>query len=166
MAISRAIHLLVAFSLVMTQGAWAQVTTPLEAPQTPGSEFFVGKQFGKPLVTVNLISGVSRPGVYHVPVGTDLAQLLAYAGGATGSADLSEISIQRIGANEKPKLVEVDLDEVFQSTSTIPSVADRDIVHIEQKASLDSTVKWISLFSMVASIGLSLALLNDIQKRD
>lgn len=38
-----------------------------------GSEYWVGREQGKPLIVVNLVNGVSNPGIYHIPIDTDIA---------------------------------------------------------------------------------------------
>ena len=90
------IHLSLIISFVSFQNlAAAQVVSGFNRQQHEANEFFVGRELGKPLISINLISGVKHPGVYYVPVGTDMAQLLAYAGGATSEAELESVTLRR-----------------------------------------------------------------------
>lgn len=162
---TRLIRLWVALIFLSAQTGWAQVITPLEAPSFKGSEFFVGKQYGKPLITVNLVNGVARPGVYHVPVGTNLAQLLAYAGGSDKTSDISLINIQR-NVTQQAKVVQVDLASVIKSTRAIPSVRDKDIIQIDPKRTPTDDLLWLRLIGTIFSIGVSFALIYDIDQRN
>jgi hypothetical protein len=156
----------IAMILLLLQPALvrAQIVSPLDIKSGGvASEFFVGRQLGKPLVTVNLLNGVTRPGVYHVPQGTNIAQLIAYAGGAHPKANLAEISIQRNVA-KKPQLVEVDLDKIIKSTSSFPEVRDSDVVHIDNDVVLDSTVKWVGLAATISSIAVSYFIIQDLRE--
>lgn len=143
----------------------AQVTAPLTAPPSSRSnEYFVGQEYGKPLITVNLVNGVKQPGVYHVPINTDLSQLLAFAGGATNQSDLEQVAIRRT-QGPKYHILDVNFEKAMRSTSTLPTLKDRDVIHIEQKPSVERTLRWVTLISGIVSIGLSVALINDIERR-
>ncbi|MBT4763103.1 MAG: hypothetical protein HOO06_15530 [Bdellovibrionaceae bacterium] len=143
--------------------AFAQVLAPFSKSLIGGSEYFVGRDLGKPLITVNLINGVTKPGVYHIPVDTDLARLLSYAGGSKDTSDLQEVSIRRT-ENKKESVSLVDLEYILKSDTPMPKMYNRDVVHIAQKESLDSTLKWISIFSGIATMALTLKLVSDGNK--
>src|ERR1044072_24873 len=72
----RPMNLALTFVLWLPSLAGAQMTSTTETYNTSGSEYFVGRDLGRPLITVNLLSGVSRPGVYHIPLKTNLPQLI------------------------------------------------------------------------------------------
>lgn len=131
---------------------------------TLASEYYVGVEYGKPLISVNIVSGVSKPGVYHVPIGTDLAQLMAYAGGSTDRADLEEITVRRsLGQNQE--IFVYDLERMLRRPSQMPLLTEGDVVHIPLKSSADKTLTWVNLIAGVVSIGLSIVLINDIGRR-
>jgi hypothetical protein len=152
------------FTLTQLEAAHAQLPSPGSSPKAAGSEFFVGAEMGKPLVTVHLLNGVRTPGVYHVPVETNLAELIAFAGGATDQADLSGVRIRR--ASPEISLLEVDLVKDMKLARSLLPVQDQDIVHIETKVTPERTLTWISILSSIASVVLSIALINDIRNRN
>ena len=129
-----------------------------------GYEFYVGQDLGKSLVTVNLVSGVREPGVYHVPFDTDLAQLLAYAGGPVDSSNLDEILVRR-NNGEKIQLFSQDLRKSFEDPGPLFVIQDRDMIHIPTRTTFDNSLKWLTLLSTIVSIGLSAALINDMNRR-
>jgi hypothetical protein len=143
----------------------AQLSAPFQNnPSNPGNEYFVGREMGKPLVTVNLVSGVKSPGVYHVPVGTDLAELISYAGGAHDRFNLNDISIQRRNT-KKADVSEVAFNDILNKGGAFPELSDRDVIYVAPKTNIDSTVAWVGLISGLASIALSVALINDLGRR-
>lgn len=144
-----------------TANCFAQITAPSDYTSGPsaGSEYFVGKELGKPLITVNLLNGVTRPGVYHVPIQTNLPQLIAYAGGALPSVDTSEVRIRRVD-REKSLYLERDLDKIIVKNEPFPVLTDKDIVQIRERNNLDGLMKWISLFSAISVTTLSVVLID------
>lgn len=164
------LRILISFVLALGQTvmAFGQVVNPMAAPPTVSavaSEFFVGRELGKPLISVHLVSGVNKPGVYHVPMGTDLAQLIAYAGGAMEKADLEEVSVRR----RDPKgysVMMIDMEKILVGTNSIPLVQSEDVVHIPLKISVERSLTWVSLISGIVSIGLSVAIIQDVNRRN
>jgi hypothetical protein len=147
-----------------THAAVAQLYDNSKGQSLPqGNEFFVGREYGKPLVKVNLISGVQRPGVYHVPAGSDLAEVIAYAGGASEKAKLNDITIVRQKGTERSSL-EVNLEKSLTRPSLLPSVADQDIVHIPVDKSLERTMTWVSILSGLASVALAVTVIDQNNK--
>ncbi|MCB0363925.1 MAG: SLBB domain-containing protein [Bdellovibrionaceae bacterium] len=162
------IGLSILFVFAQLPGAVAQVVNPMAAPPTVSavaSEFFVGRELGKPLISVHLVSGVNKPGVYHVPMGTDLAQLIAYAGGAMEKADLGEVSVRRRD-DKGYSVMMVDMEKILIGTATIPPVQSEDVVHIPLKISVERSLTWVSLISGIVSIGLSVAIIQDVNRRN
>lgn len=129
----------------------------------PGFEYYVGKDLGSPLITVNILSGVREPGVYHVPVNTDLAELVSYAGGATENADLSEIHVRR-SQGKQMKLFEYNLNKEFEVKVDLMMIQDRDVIQIPYKNNLDSTIKWTSLVATLVSVLASVVLIAEYKR--
>src|SRR4051812_36025283 len=94
-----------------------------------GSEFFVGRIQGKPLITVYLLSGVHLPGVYHIPIQTDLGELLSYAGGVAETADVGDISI-RSKVDKTTSMKHYDLDNIVSGSKPLPVLEENDTIHI------------------------------------
>lgn len=142
----------------------AQVPSSGATVKSAGAEYFVGAEFGKPLITVHLLSGVRTPGVYHVPMDTDLAELIAYAGGATERADLGAITLRR--QTPQFKLLEINLADEMKVAKNIMPIHDRDVIRIEQSNAPERTLTWVSIIASIASVILSMALIDDIRRRN
>lgn len=153
--------------LMFSNSAWAQLSTvgTQLGSGSPANEFFVGRELGKPLVTVNLLSGVARPGVYHIPTGTDLAGLIAYAGGAMDKSDMTEVSLRRL-ENGSTTQHDINFQKIANSQKAFPQLANNDVVYIPPRNTLENTITWIALLSSIASVALSVALINDVNKRN
>ena len=167
MLLQRVFLLFISFSLSLPSFVLAEIPTFSGAnlQRSSGNEFFVGESLGKPLIAIKLLSGVQRPGVYHVPVGTDLSELISYAGGVHTNADLEEILVKRtyLGVT---KNYEIDLEKILQSTSSVPRLADDDVVYIETNAKLDQTMRWVTIVSGILTIALTAFLIVDRTKDD
>lgn len=151
-------------SFVMIQNTYAEIPG-LESQNTSrvgGSEFWVGRHLGVPLVSVNLVNGVTRPGVYHVPRGTNVGELLSFAGGAHTNSNLKRIIVRRKDhgtATVQP--YKLNLEEIMKTTTSIPKVEDSDIVYIEQNTSTEQTLKWISIVSGILTIAVTAFVISD-----
>ena len=157
--IQRWICSLVSISILSsTYSAAAQIAANGVTSVGLANEFFVGKDFGRPLISVNLISGVSKPGVYHVPVDTDMVELIAYAGGTVERAAVDEISIRRqIG--RKVTVEKVNLQRSFRLGEELPRMLDGDSVQVPVNQSVDRTLVWVLILSGILSAGLSATLI-------
>lgn len=167
MILQRILLILISLTLATPSIIYAEIPT-YSGPNTQrysGSEYYVGDTLGKPLIAIKLLSGVQKPGVYHVPQGTDLSELLSYAGGVHNNAHIDEILVKRnyLGVT---KNYEVDLDKIIRSTSSIPKLADNDVVYIETDTNLEQTVRWVSIVSGIATILLTTFLIIDRGKDD
>jgi len=73
--------------------------------------------------TVNVIGSVRKPGMYTVPKGTTLKQVMALAGGASDRADLKNLRLMRIvGFDRKEYDVTLDQGFLHNDTFIVPSV--------------------------------------------
>jgi hypothetical protein len=147
---------IVVLAAFIPQVAMAQMTSSLNnLINSSGSEFFVGRIEGKPLITVNLLNGVRQPGVYHVPIQTNLGQLIAFAGGTTDTSDISEVTIRsQTSSNTTTK--EIDLKTIITHGETIPVLMDKDMIHIRQESrTIEKTLTYVALIS--ASLGIILS---------
>lgn len=144
--------------------AAAQFSSPTNMAATSAREYYVARDMGKQLLTVHLLNGVTSPGVYHVPVDTDLAQLIAYAGGAVPTSDLSEIVIRR-GQRGSYQITNLDLEKSLRSKDDLFHMQDQDIVQIEQKFNPEKPLQYVGIFSAIASMVLSFYLVKDIQSK-
>ncbi len=149
------IHLVLA-GLFTTQVCFAQIPTlPGQSAMTPGAEYFAGKFEGKPLIKVNVVSGLRLAGVYHVPIDTDLAELISYAGGATDGAELDEVRVS--SDNQKGREMKVyDFYSISKDNQKMPMLNNGDVVQIDvAKDSLSRTAIWVGIFGTITTVVLS-----------
>jgi protein involved in polysaccharide export with SLBB domain len=72
--------------------------------------YYISKS-GEITMPLNLWGMVKNPGRYEVPISTDLVQLISFAGGPLGDADLSSVKITRIERRDESfRKVEFKLD--------------------------------------------------------
>lgn len=149
--------------LLNAPSAMAQFSPPNNLAVTAAREYFVGRDLGKPLITVHLLNGVGSPGVYHVPSDTDLAELISYAGGATERTDLSSVTVRR---NERGRfqITELDLEKALKEPIDLFHVQDQDVVQFKQHYNPERTLQWVGIVSAIASIVMTIYLVKDFQK--
>ena len=141
----------------------AQISPPRANPfgNTGGSDYYVGLDKGKPLIRVNVLSGVNSPGVYHIPIGTNISELISYAGGANSNADLSDIQIRSKTKAGEFNSKRINLDGLMSESEKLPSLSDQDVIYISQKEGLDNTIKWLTMASLAASIISAIVVISD-----
>ena len=90
-------------------------------------EYLHGQGYGKILVRVMLFGSVPQQGVHYIPEGTDLLFAILYAGGYGDATKLNGIKIRRRGQKD---LIKVDLEDLITDGSSIPKLADGDVVTV------------------------------------
>lgn len=99
---------------------------------TNTQEYFAGAYPGAVMMKVNLVGGVHKPGVYNVPVNSELNSVLSYAGGPTKEADLDEIMI-RSKKGKDYEVKKIDLKEFFSDPKETPfKLRPDDYVYVHQ----------------------------------
>ncbi len=121
-----------------------------------GSEYFAGRIEGKPLIKVNLVGGVRLPGVYHVPVDTNLAEVLSYAGGAVDGAELDAIHVRSM-LGMKSTFKTYDFQHLSENTAeNYPTIKNDDIIQINvSKDQLARTALWVAIIGSIVSVTLA-----------
>ena len=120
-----------------------------------GAEFFAGRIEGKPLIKIHLVGGVHNPGVYHVPIDTNIAEALSYAGGAVEGASLEEIHVRSI-LGSKIDFKTYNFLDISKKRESYPSVTNGDIIQIDvQKDQLARTALWVSVLGAITSMALA-----------
>lgn len=120
-----------------------------------GSEFVSGKTPGAVLMRVNLWGGVRKPGIHHIPVGTNLVTLLSYAGGPENDAELDNVVIKRLSPEGKQETLKCDVEEMVDGNGTkIPTLNVNDIIVVPQTKTVVSanTLTTLSVIATLASI--------------
>ena len=121
-----------------------------------GSEYFAGRIEGKPLIKVNMVGGVRLPGVYHVPIDTNLAEVLSYAGGTVDGADLDEIHVRSM-LGMKATFKTYDFQNLSKNTAeNYPTIKNDDIIQINvSKDQLARTALWVAIIGSVITVTLA-----------
>ena len=123
-----------------------------------GSEYLLRNYPDEPLLTIQVLGGVTKPGIYHIPKKTDVVTLLSLTGGVFPTADLKNIVLRR---HKTKQIVQVDLDKVIRDTNNMPiKLGNGDVILVNMKEEPISpgTVKvvtFISLIMGVVAVGLS-----------
>ena len=128
------------------------VSSSTQFAMPPGAEFYAGRIEGKPLIKVNLVGGVKVPGVYYVPSDTNLAEMLAYAGGALEGANMEQIQV-RSYLGKKWEFKTYNYLELSSSNQPYPLMTQGDYlrIHIERDQ-LSRSALWISIVSAVTTL--------------
>jgi len=118
-----------AFSLpVPLQAIDVNSFTGLDSLTGP-SEFIVQDHQNQKLITVHLLSGVRKPGLYRVPDRTNLITLLSYSGGISNDSDPEKIILKNQGSKSPKELTLDDLMVIGHG----PVLKNQDIIFIEQE---------------------------------
>ena len=101
------------------------------------------------LVPVNVWGEVEKPGLYQVPDGTNVVELLSYAGGPTEFANLSHVKVTR-GAGGKGQPVDVSAYLAYGDAGTLPRLQPGDTVYVHRNAKYS----WRSFIEVVSQLAV------------
>jgi len=113
------------------------------------------------LMTVKIWGEVVKPGLYDIPIGTDLIELLSSAGGPTTRAKLSRIKIIHASTTEGAGgVVTVDVADFLKNgdSKLIPEIKPNDTIVVPVKPTqyILTSLSWtqqvlslVSIYSMV-----------------
>ena len=152
--------LIVICYLLQSTTAFSQTTSGQSIQKRSGGEFYVGTNRGKRLISVNLLTGVKAPGVYHIPEKTPLPELFAYAGGLLPTADLENVHIRGVNKKSELRVSNLDFNDLIKNSKIIYQVQDKDTILIERNDTFDRTLKWVSLASIIVSIVSAVVVVN------
>ncbi|MFP5387110.1 MAG: SLBB domain-containing protein [Bacteriovoracia bacterium] len=133
-----------------------EVFTVTKLPQN-SNEFFAGGYPGATMMKVHVVGGVHKPGVYNVPVNSELNSVISYAGGPTKEAEFDEVFIKS-KRGEDFVVKKVDMKEFFANPKETPyRLRPDDYVYVNQKEQLidDNTFRTIVVFSTIVATVLS-----------
>ncbi|MCM2277954.1 MAG: SLBB domain-containing protein [Oligoflexia bacterium] len=118
----------------LAAGPAGNLLLPSEATGAPGgSEFVSGNYPGAILMPVNLWGAVTKPGIHHIPMQTDLVTLLSLAGGPTADAQLDRISIKRRNGSQE-KVLRIDAEDLLEQPGVhSPVLEPNDIVVVPRE---------------------------------
>lgn len=133
----------------------------LAGDRQTASKYILSKSSDALLMTVKVWGEVQRPGLYDVPIGTDLIEIISAAGGPTTRANLSKVKVIRSEAPEQNGFVKTISVKHFVETgdaSLIPEIRPYDTIVVPMKPSqyvlqsLSWTQQFLSLISIYAMI--------------
>jgi len=113
------------------------------------------------LMTVKIWGEVQKPGLYDVPIGTDLIELISAAGGPTQRANLSKVKIIHETVNETNEYVSsINVKHFIEKgvQNEIPEIKPSDTIIVPVKptqyllTSLSWTQQFLSLLSVYSMI--------------
>lgn len=95
------------------------------------SEFIYGDEVEQKLMPVYLLGAVQRPGLYHLPVNTDLTTLLSIAGGPNENSEVDDITIRN---DSSKRLDKVDFGAITRTRDArAPVLRGSDLVYVPMK---------------------------------
>lgn len=157
-------YLLYLYILLWGTGLVAQEATQrsttrsrLDGRQT-ASRYIFSASSDALLMTVKIWGEVKQPGLYDIPIGTDLIELISSAGGPTDNAKLSKIKlIHAVPDSITNQLVfEIDVKEFLESgdIELIPEIKPNDTIIVQTKPS-KYLISWSQqILSFVSGIAL------------
>jgi hypothetical protein len=125
-------------------------------------EYYAGAMPGAVMMKVSVLGAIHKPGVYNVPVNSELNSVLSYAGGPTVDAKLDEIMV-RSNEGDKSKVNQVDLENFFRDEDTTPfRLRPNDYIYVEQKEKIISSeiLQTTTLVSSLLSIVVALIIID------
>lgn len=148
-------------SLVHAEGSYLEIKEPQRA-----AEYIYRSAPKESLIGVQLIGAVHKPGLYYVPLNTDILKLITLAGG-TDDADLSNIVVRKIDPSQ-PGVYELDGQKLMKSSAETKAfkLAQDDFIYIPKKEPWISNdvSRTITLVSLVTSIVLTAVLIDKNSK--
>jgi competence protein ComEA len=130
------------------------------------SEFIYRSAPKESLIGVQLIGAIHKPGLYYVPLNTDILKLITLAGG-TDDADLKNIVVRKVDPAQ-PGVYELDLNKLMKSPAEAKAfkLAQDDFIYIPKKEPWISNdvSRTITLVSLIATIVLTTVLIDKNSK--
>ena len=158
------IQLLILNLILLSSIAFAQdeVFSLKKAVPNNTQEYYAGALPGSVMMKVNILGAIHKPGVYNVPINSELNSVLSYAGGPTIDAKLDQVMVRsKQGATNKIK--RVDLEEFFNDEKSNPyKLKPDDYVYIEQKQKIISNeiLQTTTLVSSILGIVVAMVIID------
>lgn len=139
------------------EGSYFEIKEPQRA-----AEYIYRSSPKESLIGVQLIGAVQKPGLYYIPVNTDILKLITLAGG-TDEADLANILVRKIDPTQSG-VYELDVKKLMKKSSEAKpfKLAQDDFIYIPKKEPWISNdvSRTITLVSLVTSIILTSVLIE------
>jgi len=114
-------------------------------------------------ISINLWGEIAAPGVYQVPIGTDLVSLISGAGGPLETAKLRKVKILRAAAQDTtPRIVEANIKRYMKTgdRDALPPLQAGDTIIIPRQVNFLTSEAFTVFTRLTTSIG-SLILIWD-----
>ncbi len=148
-------------TFVRAQSNYFEIKEPQRA-----AEYIYRSSPKENLIGVQLIGAVQKPGLYYVPMNTDILKLITLAGG-TDDGDLSNVLVRKIDPTQNG-VYELDIKKLMKSSADAKpfKLAQDDFVYIPKKEPWISNEvsRTITLVSLVTSIILTSVLIEKNSK--
>jgi hypothetical protein len=157
------ISLLILFQsvLVHAEGSYFEIKEPQRA-----AEYIYRSSQKESLIGVQLIGAVQKPGLYYVPLNTDILKLITLAGGSD-DADLSNVVVRKVDPSQTG-VYELDVKKLMKSSAEIKQfkLAQDDFIYIPKKEPWISNdvSRTITIVSLITSIVLTSVLIEKNSK--
>ncbi len=148
-------------STVYAEGSYFEVKEPQRA-----AEYIYRSSPKESLIGVQLIGAVHKPGLYYIPMNTDILKLITLAGG-TDDADLANILVRKTDPTQSG-VYELDVKKLMKSSADAKPfrLAQDDFVYIPKKEPWISNevARTITLISLICTIVLTSVLIEKNSK--
>ena len=144
-------------------------------PPMQSSEYIFRSSPKESLISVQLLGAVNKPGIYYIPVNTDLLKLLTLAGGSSNGGDISEILVRKAepkawadintkAVNQYQGAYEVDAEKILKYGGARQlKLAQDDFVYVPPRTPWISSEasRNITIVSVVLGIVLTAVLIQE-----
>jgi hypothetical protein len=136
---------------------WAQPPPDYGKSAVPGmEEYFIDPATQKLSIEVHLWGEVTRPGIYRVPLGTNMVELISRAGGPTEFSNLSRVKLTHKGPGGTSRIEAVDLARYTEgkASAPIPILGPGDLVTVPRNVryAWESTIRLVGDVVTVANL--------------
>jgi len=158
--------LVVGLLLLAGQGLLAQAPPDSGKAKFPEKEeYFIDPATQKLSIEVHLWGEVTRPGVYRVPLGTNVMELISQAGGPTEFSNLSKVKLTHRGLSGGSTIEIVDLARYTEAKGavSIPVLGPGDLVTVPRNVrhAWESSIKLVGDVVIIANL---IFLISQIRK--
>jgi protein involved in polysaccharide export with SLBB domain len=135
--------------ILLTISLSGQIQPSLPATRSDASRYVLSAKSDALLMTVKVWGEVQKPGLYDVPIGTDLVELISSAGGPTSRAKLSKVKIIHTPTNASENSVSIVNIKDFLDTGNAENIVeiksnDTIVVPVKPIQYLSTSLSWTS----------------------
>ncbi len=135
--------------IFLTISLSGQIQPSIPAARTDASRYVLSAKSDALLMTVKVWGEVQKPGLYDVPIGTDLVELISSAGGPTSRAKLSKVKIIREATNGSKSTVSIINIKEYLDTGNAENIVeiksnDTVVVPVKPIQYLSTSLSWTS----------------------